>query len=216
MEKKRKWTEQDNETLIVLHESSQYYKELYERVGKFYRTMNKILGLTCIITSSVSTSIFWIDTGQNRIQYLNNSGNDYDESDNDILLKTLLGIMLFSTVFQNIISFIDTSNDYLETSAAYRKIQFKIEAIGDIHPLRRKGGPKKALPNLRDATNKLSQDSNDINSCLKWLFHDKNNVISYMREKHNKYGKEDISDEEYSGDYNNFAVDEVELSYIQT
>ena len=37
-----------------------------------------------------------------------------------------------------------------------------------------------------------------------------------MREKHNKYGKEDISDEEYSGDYNNFAVDEVELSYIQT
>ena len=212
---KKKWTEQDNKTLTELHETSKYYKELYRRVGRFYRMMYKILGFTCVISSSVSTSIFWIDTSQNSNNYLNNSGNMIDETDNDLLLKALLGVMLVSTILQNIISFIDISNDYLETSISYSRIQFKIEAIGDIHPCRRKGAPKKALPNLRDATNKLSQDSNDINPILKRLFHNRNKVQSYMGEKHKNYEKEDISDEEYSGDFNNYSdnVDDSDLTY---
>ena len=112
---KKKWTEQDNKTLTELHETSKYYKELYRRVGRFYRMMYKILGFTCVISSSVSTSIFWIDTSQNSNNYLNNSGNMIDETDNDLLLKALLGVMLVSTILQNIISFIDISNDYLES-----------------------------------------------------------------------------------------------------
>ena len=36
--------EQDNKTLTELHETSKYYKELYIRVGNFYRMVYKILG----------------------------------------------------------------------------------------------------------------------------------------------------------------------------
>ena len=214
---KKKWTEQDNLTLIELHETSKYYKELYKRVGYFYRSLYKILGVVCIVSSSVSTSIFWIDTSQNKIicdNIQNNSGDINEYSDNEMLLKTLMMIMSISTILQNIVNFIDISNDYLKTSISYRKIQFKIESIGDIHPSRRKGTPKKALPNLRDSTNKLSQDSNDINAILTWLFHNRNKVQSYMGEKHKNYEKEEISDDEYSGDYNyNDNMDDTDITY---
>tara|TARA_B110000285_G_C14945954_1_gene524321 strand:+ start:40 stop:669 length:630 start_codon:yes stop_codon:yes gene_type:complete len=203
MDRKKKWTEQDNQTLIELHIKSKYYKELYERVGKFYRTLDKLLGFTCVISSSVATSIFWIDNDSQQIE-----SNTIECSDNEILLKSLLGIMTLSTILQNIVSFVETSNEYLETSFSYGKIQFKIESIGDIHPARRNGGPKKTLPTLRDATNKLSQNSDNINGCLQTLCHNKKKVESYMDEKHNNYKKEDISDEEDSGDYDNYGIDD--------
>jgi hypothetical protein len=129
--------------------------------------------------------------------------------DNYLLFKTLLGIMTVSTILQNIVSFIDTSNGYLETSFSYRKIQFKIESIGDIHPARRNGGPKKILPTLRDATNKLSQNSDNINQCLENLCHNKKNVQSYMGEKHIGYRKDNISDEEDSGEFENYQIDDI-------
>ena len=209
MAKKHKWTEQDNQTLIELHEKSKYYKELYQRVGNFYRTIDKVLGFTCVISGSVATSIFWIDTGKDK--NINNSGDMECNVDNYILFKALLGIMTVSTILQNIVSFIDTSNGYLETSFSYRKIQFKIESIGDIHPARRGGAPKELLPSLRQATNKLCQNNDDINKCLENLCHNKKNVNSYMAEKHISYRKDNIDEEEEdSGEFDNYQIDEHE------
>lgn len=193
MEKKIKWTKQDSDTLIELHETTKYYKELYSRVANFYKKFYKISGIICMISSSVSTTIFWINTNNN---YMDNSGNLIEQTNNDTFLKILMIITFLSTVSQNIVDYTNISNEYTRISNIYRRTQFRIESIGDIHPSRRNGNPKTQLPYLRDVTNKLSQDSNEINACLTWLFHNRNKVQSYMSERHQKYSQEEISDDE--------------------
>lgn len=211
MDTKKHWTEEDNNTLTELHKKSKYYKELYKRVSTFYLYIYKMLGTLSITSSSLSTCLFFIDNEKKDILNTPNNTIINYNGDNETLIKSLLITMLVSTLLQNMVNFIGISIDYLNTSEMYMKIQFKIEAIGDIHPARRKGKPKRLLPHIRDATNKLSQDSNDINGCLKRIFHNQNKVISYMGDKHKNYELEDLSEEEYTDEYNNFHIDDIDL-----
>lgn len=214
MEKKIKWTKQDSDTLSELHETTKYYKELYSRVANFYTIFYKISGIICMISSAVSTTIFWIDT--DNYNYMDNSGNLVEQTNNDTFLKILMIITFLSTVSQNIVDYVNISNEYTRISNIYQKIQFKIENIGDIHPSRRNGNPKIQLPSIRDMTNKLSQDSNEINPCFTWLFHNRNKVQSYMAERHEKYSKEEISDDEFTGEYSYSDDNEVEFDNIDS
>ena len=123
MEKKIKWTKQDSDTLIELHETTKYYKELYSRVANFYTKFYKISGIICMVSSAVSTTIFWINTDN----FMDNSGNLIEQTNNDTFLKILMMITFLSTVSQNVVDYVNISNEYIRISNIYRKIQFKIE-----------------------------------------------------------------------------------------
>ena len=42
MEKKNKWKERDNDTLIDLHKQSIYNKKLYKKASNFYKFLNNL------------------------------------------------------------------------------------------------------------------------------------------------------------------------------
>ena len=139
MEKKNKWKERDNDTLIDLHKQSIYNKKLYKKASNFYKFLNNLYGYTSIITSSMATSILWIE-----------SDGSTGEDDNTIPLKVLISLTTILLLMQYLFNLFDSSYQYLEISKLYGDIQCNVEYIGDIHPKRRNGNPKLLLPKLRN------------------------------------------------------------------
>lgn len=200
METKKKWKERDNDTLIDLHKKSIYNKKLYKKASDFYNFLNNLIGFTSIITSSMATSILWIE-------YDGSAGDD----DNTVALKALISITTILLLMQNLFNFIDSSYKYLEISKSYGDIQYNVEYIGDIHPIRRDGNPKVLLPKLRNRINKILQERKSINHCLISLFTIKEEDESYMTHRHERF-KKNIS--EMSSDESDIDI-EVEIPPLE-
>lgn len=200
MTKKKIWSEkEDNDTLIKLHLDSQYNYFINRKASYFYKYMNKLFGFIAIISSSIACSV--IVLGDNRIQ---NYNEEYDICNQNIsILKTTLGINIFSCFIQNFFNLISISHEYKQISQNYGKYKNIIEAIGDIHPKRRTGSPKQTLPILRYNLNKIKQNKRPIPcpllNILNIVYSDKLKN-TYLKEKHEKYDPDIIVDDEDSDD----------------
>jgi len=200
MTKKKIWSEkEDNDTLIKLHLDSQYNYFINRKASYFYKYMNKLFGFIAIISSSIACSV--VVLGDNRIQ---NYNEEYDICNQNIsILKTTLGINIFSCFIQNFFNLISISHEYKQISQNYGKYKNIIEAIGDIHPKRRTGSPKQTLPILRYNLNKIKQNKRPIPcpllNILNIVYSDKLKN-TYLKEKHEKYDPDIIVDDEDSDD----------------
>lgn len=199
----QKWKIEDNRTLIEIHSTSSYNRILYRKAGNLFKYINKIVNIVSMISSSIALSFIWINDNDNDndildINSLNNASISILCNEDTSFLKILLSFNFISIFSQNVFNFNDISNEYLKISKLYGNIQYGVEIIGDIHPKKRNGEPKYLLPNLRYKINKLNQNSKEVSKILSFLlcYTRKNNIISYLSEKHERYNSENVSDDD--------------------
>lgn len=168
------WGDYENETLIHNHKMSKIYKKRYQRAGDCNNSLYNFFGLITVVTSSIASTISW-------------RTNDIN-GESKIILSSITTISAISAAIQNFYNFKETSNVYFKTSKTYAKIQNKIECVGNIHPEYRSTEPVTFFKKIQDYFDNISDNRIEISNFMtKNFYNKKNDSISYLEQKHEKY-----------------------------
>ena len=167
------WGDYENETLIHHHQMSKIYKKRYQRAGDFHNSLYNLFGLITVLASTVASTISW--------------GSELDDKE-QFILSTITTVSAISAAIQNFYKFQENSTEYFKTAKIYAKLQNKIEGIGNIHPEYRTTKPTIFFKRIQDNFDQTSDHRIEISNCMtKYFYNKKNDGISYLEEKHNKY-----------------------------
>jgi len=168
------WSDHENETLIHYHSKAKENRKMYYRAGSFHNSLYSFFGLISVLASTVATTMSW--------------STDENGENDSMMLSSITTLTALTTAIQNFYKFKENSNNFIEISKSYARIQNKIESVGNIHPEYRPIKPDVFFKMIGEKFNLLSDSRVELSSILKTsLYSKKKDKESYLLRTHEKF-----------------------------